>query len=352
MASHVVNPQAATVTVQTNNFRQVLKHFDNDGNLKDGVQLSIECAICKVNNLSVVSTSVDKSLDEDTHEAYTVLRQCGHAFGYECAASWFNAPSRPTQCPYCRTAFSSGREKNLPLMLYGLAPDAGSQKYEIKMLRSMFGEPISPELPPSLLDTAVDFEWPVLVPGMIALPDRKPVQWYIFYPPQDPEDNQYAETRGNANRGRNVASLPRNTGPLVVGPFHWETLSAPDTQPGTGNGRITYNEPDTFAGDVIPCDQMLDRLMGPFETTSGDRTITVLDYILRTMAMTTSTGTTVLGILEHQSVPMVPFIFALDPVETRGTSDVYLRILPGSSAQLLQRRPGRFGPSRGQNRRH
>ncbi|KAJ2986331.1 hypothetical protein NUW58_g5075 [Xylaria curta] len=76
------------VKVETNNFRQVLQHFNNDGGLINArtTRFSIPCAICQTRNLAI--NVQHEQLHDTSYEHYTVLMRCGHAFGYACLASW------------------------------------------------------------------------------------------------------------------------------------------------------------------------------------------------------------------------------------------------------------------------
>ncbi|KAI1363785.1 hypothetical protein F5Y08DRAFT_308443 [Xylaria arbuscula] len=70
--------------VETNNFQQVIKLFNDCGKLKNkNTRLAIECQICVCKNLAIINHHIDKPNNEE-HERYVVLPRCGHAFGSSC----------------------------------------------------------------------------------------------------------------------------------------------------------------------------------------------------------------------------------------------------------------------------
>ncbi|KAK7757158.1 hypothetical protein SLS62_000707 [Diatrype stigma] len=103
------------VVIDTNNFHQVLKHFDADGQLladEARTEIAIPCSIC-TKNLAIPCRGAD--ITDETHEAFAVL-PCGHGFGFVCLCAWLaksqwdhrfqgqgdgRDPFRP-QCPACR----------------------------------------------------------------------------------------------------------------------------------------------------------------------------------------------------------------------------------------------------------
>lgn len=96
--------KANPTVVETNNFHEVLKYFNDDGQLKDeNTQFAIPCAICLDKNLAIPCRAQHPTLE--THEPYAVLSRCGHGFGYSCLydslVSYQRRRERP-QCPMCR----------------------------------------------------------------------------------------------------------------------------------------------------------------------------------------------------------------------------------------------------------
>lgn len=70
--------------VETNNFAAVLRHFDDAGNLKnERTCFSIPCSICLVHNIDFVNPLLETPRDI-IFEPFTVLPNCGHAFGFYC----------------------------------------------------------------------------------------------------------------------------------------------------------------------------------------------------------------------------------------------------------------------------
>ncbi|KAI5918688.1 hypothetical protein F4810DRAFT_691191 [Camillea tinctor] len=95
------------VTVKTNNFHQVLEHFDEQGHIKnpDITIFAIPCQICS-QDLAVVNPKFDTCAHKNTtcsirkHESYVVLPKCGHAFGSWCLLEYFTTQSNITAgCP-------------------------------------------------------------------------------------------------------------------------------------------------------------------------------------------------------------------------------------------------------------
>ncbi|RYC58345.1 hypothetical protein CHU98_g7860 [Xylaria longipes] len=79
-----VESEIANTIVETNNFHQVLEHFNSAGGLKHKeTRLEIECQICLSKNLALVNLEQEKPVS-DTHEQYVILPRCGHAFGHQC----------------------------------------------------------------------------------------------------------------------------------------------------------------------------------------------------------------------------------------------------------------------------
>lgn len=132
MNSQVQQPQTGEVKVDTENFHQVLEHFDDEGHLKDkdNTRIAINCAICKEHDLAILNHDKQER-SRSRHESYAVLK-CGHAFGYVCLHNWL---LQNKTCPSCRTnPFCSPREHFLMSDLYG---DAGAkeQHEEIQDIR-------------------------------------------------------------------------------------------------------------------------------------------------------------------------------------------------------------------------
>ncbi|KAI0007773.1 hypothetical protein F4779DRAFT_490086 [Xylariaceae sp. FL0662B] len=116
------------ITVETNNFHRVLEHFDEDGYLIDPVNIHLEltCQICNEKNLALINNRFDRRTRE-THECYTVLPRCGHAFGYRCLYSWLLSDASGNRtCPTCRKpVYLSRAHRNSLLEIFG---DAGIQE--------------------------------------------------------------------------------------------------------------------------------------------------------------------------------------------------------------------------------
>ncbi|KAI1375651.1 hypothetical protein F4677DRAFT_421962 [Hypoxylon crocopeplum] len=117
-------PMDSMVVVDTNNFRQVLEEFDENGHLiNPGTRFKIPCVICQEQNLAFLNSKFDK-LSRDTYEDFAVLPICGHAFCFQCISHWLvteeirlrqeGRPVIPT-CPSCRTEIYF--DENKPLFL-------------------------------------------------------------------------------------------------------------------------------------------------------------------------------------------------------------------------------------------
>ncbi|TGJ84255.1 hypothetical protein E0Z10_g4509 [Xylaria hypoxylon] len=136
---------AAEICVETNNFRQVVEHFDENGNIINqmATRLAIECQICMCKNLPLVNPHFAE-LPGDTHELYVVLPRCGHAFGFLCMEQWARTQygrssrsSRPS-CPTCRTPLHCDRGHSSELEAYGRASgDIKMQDKDIMDIRAM-----------------------------------------------------------------------------------------------------------------------------------------------------------------------------------------------------------------------
>ncbi|KAJ8109090.1 hypothetical protein ONZ43_g6235 [Nemania bipapillata] len=100
------SPDVDTETVvETNNFHQVIEHFNAIGDLiNKKTRFAIECQICRGKNLAITNRLLDP-VTESKHEKYTVLPRCGHAFGYSCLHEWITtqkAQGQNPKCPSCR----------------------------------------------------------------------------------------------------------------------------------------------------------------------------------------------------------------------------------------------------------
>ncbi|KAI3324220.1 hypothetical protein HD806DRAFT_534536 [Xylariaceae sp. AK1471] len=106
--------------VETNNFRKVLENYDSCGLMIHGMttRMEIECQICMCMNLALVNRVFDDPVPA-THEEYTVLPRCGHAFGHSCLNHWIRTQQGIPKCPSCRTPVYCERRHVLPLKAYG-----------------------------------------------------------------------------------------------------------------------------------------------------------------------------------------------------------------------------------------
>ncbi|KAI1742462.1 hypothetical protein F4680DRAFT_463913 [Xylaria scruposa] len=138
-----VNPKSASIIVETNNFHQVLEHFDKAGKLKrKNTRIVIGCQICLVKNLALVNLERENHTP-DTHEQYTVLPFCGHAFGHQCLDYWIeNQSGWPPRCPTCRQLVYCEEDHIVTFDIQG-APQitTTSQAEDIKMIRAMLHDP-------------------------------------------------------------------------------------------------------------------------------------------------------------------------------------------------------------------
>ncbi|KAI8951912.1 hypothetical protein F4801DRAFT_578013 [Xylaria longipes] len=135
------------ITVQTANFHRVLDHFNSDGNLIDDkrTRLSIPCSICLLNDLSLINPHLEESADI-THEHYTVLMRCGHAFGYKCLTKWFIVQRlNELRCPLCRAPAFCEQRHITPLEVYGGTTDMEVQCQQIKEIRRNLNNPTCEE---------------------------------------------------------------------------------------------------------------------------------------------------------------------------------------------------------------
>ncbi|KAI2641142.1 hypothetical protein GGS21DRAFT_487478 [Xylaria nigripes] len=136
------DPVPVPIIVSTNNFHQILRHFDEDGNVKDGVQFSIECMICQVKDIAIVYTDQDDPSESSTHKFYTVLPCCGHVFGSSCENRWAESciqETGETKCPTCRKRVCLDRTQ-LRLRRYGRAKTVVAQCMQIREIRAILHE--------------------------------------------------------------------------------------------------------------------------------------------------------------------------------------------------------------------
>ncbi|KAI1205394.1 uncharacterized protein F4807DRAFT_471073 [Annulohypoxylon truncatum] len=116
-------------TVDTSNFIEVLRYFDEDGNIANpNTRFDIQCGICREKNLALLNPAFDKR-SRETHETYAVLPNCGHAFGYVCLSSWIFSNSVPT-CPTCRKRIFN-RDQPRVLSMFG---DSGIEEQHLEVL--------------------------------------------------------------------------------------------------------------------------------------------------------------------------------------------------------------------------
>lgn len=138
--------------VETANFSEVVKHFDENGKIIDeNTRFKIECSICRDKILALTNPKFDQR-SESTHETYAVLHQCGHAFGYRCLRGWMNSQHTPT-CPICRQRIFVEAEEGASyvdwiLMVFGFV-DIEEQLRDILAIREILntGRPHADDLP-------------------------------------------------------------------------------------------------------------------------------------------------------------------------------------------------------------
>ncbi|KAI1809768.1 hypothetical protein GGS20DRAFT_590262 [Poronia punctata] len=92
--------------ITTNNFKDVLKHFDHSGRLRDKrTRIRIDCDVC-YKRLAIVNPDLGLSVDENVRYEHYVVLECGHAFGYSCLHTWVQAQRTRNPggeyCPSCR----------------------------------------------------------------------------------------------------------------------------------------------------------------------------------------------------------------------------------------------------------
>ncbi|KAI0528276.1 hypothetical protein F5B22DRAFT_641248 [Xylaria bambusicola] len=141
-SSHANNGTPASY-VETNNFHEIIRHFDDSGKLKNrGTRMKIECQICQCNDLAILSGENDQA--DTLGEKYTVLPGCGHGFGSHCLWEWikirlpYNA-----QCPSCRTPI----DLNVTLpTFYNRHKDPAEQRKHITKIQIILTEIILTEI--------------------------------------------------------------------------------------------------------------------------------------------------------------------------------------------------------------
>ncbi|GAW23546.1 hypothetical protein ANO14919_131100 [Xylariales sp. No.14919] len=134
--------------VESNNFRRVLSHFDDNGKLRDPtMHFDIECQVCADSYLAFTNPEFSKPADR-TYEEYTVLPRCGHAFGTVCLQKWIKhykeeyprRRNRPVPCPTCRAPIFCGQGHG-PLVARLSSHDPHSQAKDIRFIRSQLWTP-------------------------------------------------------------------------------------------------------------------------------------------------------------------------------------------------------------------
>ncbi|KAI1091664.1 hypothetical protein F5B19DRAFT_256510 [Rostrohypoxylon terebratum] len=118
-------------------FSEVLRHFDENGNVIDeNTSFQIQCIICHDKKLAITNPKLDQK-SEETHESYVVLHLCGHAFGSSCLVQWVYESYNLT-CPVCRQPIFNGRipQDTFQLLVFR-GRNAESQKCEIHALKDM-----------------------------------------------------------------------------------------------------------------------------------------------------------------------------------------------------------------------
>ncbi|KAJ3571658.1 hypothetical protein NPX13_g5304 [Xylaria arbuscula] len=121
-----------TIIVDTNNFKEVLRHFDDDGELTDkqAVRIAIDCPICLEKRLTITNPDFDE-MNPTTHETYRIL-PCGHAFGADCLHNWINMGG--DTCPSCRKPLEFVK-RDLRTALTNLSRPPTTQANDIMWIR-------------------------------------------------------------------------------------------------------------------------------------------------------------------------------------------------------------------------
>ncbi|KAI1358532.1 hypothetical protein F5Y08DRAFT_345599 [Xylaria arbuscula] len=131
------------IIVDTNNFKEVLRHFDDDGELTDkqAIRIAIDCPICLEKRLAITNPDFDE-MNPTTHETYRVL-PCGHAFGADCLYNWINMGG--DTCPSCRKPLEFVK-RDLRTALINLSRPPTTQANDIKWIRRFLGRQTVVEL--------------------------------------------------------------------------------------------------------------------------------------------------------------------------------------------------------------
>ncbi|KAK5628935.1 hypothetical protein RRF57_004651 [Xylaria bambusicola] len=121
--------------VETNNFHEIIRHFDDSGELKNPrTSMKVECQICQCNDLAILCRHSGEPAD-DLGEGYTVLPGCGHGFGTHCLWEWIKTKlPYNAQCPSCRAPIDL--ENTLPTF-YNRHNDPAKQRKHITKIRAL-----------------------------------------------------------------------------------------------------------------------------------------------------------------------------------------------------------------------
>ncbi|KAI8952139.1 hypothetical protein F4801DRAFT_577774 [Xylaria longipes] len=127
--------------IDTNNFRQVLLHFDENGDLADpNTRIAILCNICQEKHLAIGNARLDKVATE-SHENYSVVPSCGHAFGVKCLSHWirvhyFRLNDRQPPCPSCHGSLLCAQgHRSRTFGLGSTSGDPAEQRKDIQAIR-------------------------------------------------------------------------------------------------------------------------------------------------------------------------------------------------------------------------
>ncbi|KAI1493179.1 hypothetical protein F5X96DRAFT_623281, partial [Biscogniauxia mediterranea] len=153
--SEINTTSNSPVMVETNNFHQVLTHFNREGHIvnPDTIRLAVSCQICCCKDLAILNDRFDQH-SRQKHEAYAVLPRCGHAFGYKCLYEWLTSEAKVNnpQCPSCRASVSCEHNHQLPILEIFGASGASGQHEDVLEIREALGgiacESCGPDAPP------------------------------------------------------------------------------------------------------------------------------------------------------------------------------------------------------------
>ncbi|KAI1656917.1 hypothetical protein F4813DRAFT_390258 [Daldinia decipiens] len=163
------------ITVDTQYFHEVLKHFNEDGYLiNKNTRLNIKCHICQVAHLSLVNHDLDKR-SRTTHEPFAVLPKCGHAFGYKCISQWLmkDINVKNSQCPTCRMDVFRSRMQPEVLPIFGTC-EPEEQHLEIVAIReSLRRNDTPPTEPRTGMELLRGPEWLILQNPALLLLDEE-----------------------------------------------------------------------------------------------------------------------------------------------------------------------------------